>query len=97
MDCSRGLGFPRVKRDFFALGLIVTYLVEMGFNLLSGVFGLSIPIGMVSSALSIILFVSVLPLLYAPETLPESKVRTRRLRDYLRRAMRLVEESRKRE
>jgi MFS family permease len=40
------------------------------------------------SLASFFLFVAVLPLMYAPETLPEKKIKDRELRDYLERAKR---------
>jgi hypothetical protein len=48
-----------------------------------------------SSALSIILFVSVIPVLYASETLPEGKVHARKLNKYLRKMGKRVEENKK--
>jgi hypothetical protein len=40
------------------------------------------------SLASFFLFVAVLPLMYAPETLPEKKIKDRELRDYLEKAKR---------
>jgi hypothetical protein len=38
------------------------------------------------SIASFFLFIAVLPLIYAPETLPEKKIKERELRDYVEKA-----------
>ena len=43
------------------------------------------------SLASFFLFVAVLPLMYAPETLPEKKIKERELRDYVERAKKTKE------
>lgn len=82
---------PGSKERFYALGWVVVFVVEMSFLLLSGIFNVSPPTSFVSSVLSIILFLSVLPLLFAPETLPEDKLRARRFKEYIRKVRRLIE------
>jgi hypothetical protein len=51
----------------------------------------SIPVSTAFSFASFFLFLAVLPLIYAPETLPEREIRRRELRDYIRKAKKMVE------
>jgi hypothetical protein len=48
-----------------------------------------------SSILSIIIFVSIIPVLRATETLPESTIREKEAREHIKKVEKLVEESRK--
>jgi F0F1-type ATP synthase membrane subunit b/b' len=49
------------------------------------------PLGTTFSLAAFFLFLAVVPLMYAPETLPEKKVRERELRDYLEKAKKTKE------
>jgi MFS family permease len=79
------------KEKFFAIGGIVPLIVNSVFQWLSNVIFLTFDSSILSSVLSMTLFISVFPLLYAPETLPEEKIRARRFREYLKNVRRLVE------
>ena len=48
-----------------------------------------IPLGTAFSLASFFLFLAVLPLMYAPETLPEKKIRERELKDYIEKAKKI--------
>jgi len=50
-----------------------------------------IPLGTAFSLASFFLFLAVLPLMYAPETLPEKKIRERELKDYIEKAKKIRE------
>ena len=80
------------KEKFYALGVVVPLIVFMFFEALSGGFSLSIDPSLASSILSMILFISVIPLLYAPETLPIDKLRSNRLKKYLGKLNEVVKE-----
>ena len=47
------------------------------------------------SILSIVLFVSIVPLLYASETLPESKIADKKMADHLEKVRKVIDESKK--
>ncbi len=83
------------KERFYALGAIIPLILYMSFSSISESLGISAPVTIVSSILSIILFVSVVPVFRASETLPENKLRARKLKEHVERIGKLVEESRK--
>jgi MFS family permease len=84
------------KEKFYAVGVVVPIIVFMLFQSFSGTFTPSVPIGAISAILSIVLFSSVIPLLYAPETLSIDKIRQRRFEKHLRKLKKLVKEERNR-
>lgn len=64
------------KEKFYALGLVVPLIVFMVFQSFSDAITLSISASVtsaISAILSMILFLAVIPLLYAPETPPQTK------------------------
>lgn len=79
------------KERFFAAGSIFLILPS-SIQLLAKISGISVESYVISSMLSFILFVAVIPLLYAPETMPREKIRARRFKKYLRKVKKLVEE-----
>ena len=89
------LAFPGSKERFYALAAILTLNYVQSFSIMSDVTGISFPPGTLSPALSIILFLSTIPVLYASETLPENKVHARKLNEYLRKMGKRVAESKK--
>ncbi len=83
------------KERFYALGWITPISILMGFSSLAGVFYLTAPLSFVSPILSIILFLTIIPILVAEETLPKAKIRKRRLREHTEKVGKLVQESRR--
>jgi MFS family permease len=92
-DLSSGSGS---KERFFALGGIMiplfTYAV---FAVIQEWSKFTVPANSLSSILSIVILVSVIPVLRAAETLPETKARARKLREHLDKVGKLVQESKK--
>ena len=80
------------REKYYALGLIVPTLSEMTFSFLESAIDVNIGASAIASALSILLLLSVFPLLIAPETLPENKIRSRRLRDYIKKVGEILSE-----
>jgi MFS family permease len=72
------LALPGSKEKFYLIGTF-TPLIIMGLTIKPD----SLPISGLSSLLSVILFVSIIPILQAKETLPEDKMSSRGLREYL--------------
>jgi len=71
------------KEKFYALGIIIPVLIYMGIPAVSEFLDIGVPASALSSVLSIILFLSVIPIFRAKETLPETKKRAREISDYL--------------
>jgi MFS family permease len=71
------------KEKFYALGIIIPALIYMGIPAVSEFLNIAVPANSLSSVLSIILFLSIIPVLRAKETLSETKKREREMREYL--------------
>jgi len=70
------------REKYYVIGAIPLYLTNI-IQLFSTPYITLIPETSVFSLASFFLFLAVLPLLYAPETLPEKKIRLRKLRKYV--------------
>jgi len=83
---------PEGSRDkYYSLGVITSMFFEFFAIFIIGYYEYYIPTGIGSSILSVSLFLSVIPLLYAPETLPQEKMENRKINDYLNRVMKILE------
>lgn len=71
------------KERFYVLGGIIPLVTVMGFSGISDLLDIKAPVGALSTALSILLYISIIPVLRAKETLPETKKREREIREYL--------------
>lgn len=78
------------KEKYYAIGSIPLFATNLVPVFLSTYITL-IPASAVFSVASFFLFVAVLPLMYAPETLPEKKIRLRQLRGYVEKAKKVRE------
>ena len=78
---------------YFAVSGVLWILIETGFAFVSGIVHLRLPVGVVSSILSLVMFLCIMPLLYLPETLPRSKIVDRRMSDYFERVLKALEDS----
>jgi len=74
----------------YAIGETPFFLVEVFYLLLTPYLAL-LPQGSSFSLAAFFLFLAVLPLIFAPETLPEKKIRERELKDYIDRAKKVKE------
>jgi len=83
------LSSDTASEKYYAIGSIPFFLAElMGFLFAPLA---SIPANAAFSVASLFLFVAVLPLMYAPETMPERKIEFRRLRKYVEKAKKVRE------
>jgi MFS family permease len=89
------LALPGSKEKFYALGITIPLIIYMGLPAISEFLNVGVPANALSSVLSIIIFVSVIPVLRAAETLPESKVRERKMREHVREVGKLLQKSKK--
>jgi len=76
---------PNGSEKFYAIGETPFFLTEMLYLFLTPYLAL-IPATSAFSLAAFFLFLAVLPLLYAPETLPEKKIRERELKIYVDKA-----------
>jgi MFS family permease len=77
----------RIKEKYYLIGVLPFIVSSYIEKLLSPTpYAELIPVSAAFSLASFFLFVAVLPLIYAPETLPEKKIELRRLRKYVDKA-----------
>ena len=86
------------KERYYALGgLMIPFLTRTVFSVSQELSGLTVPANQLSMVLCIITFLSMIPLLRAPETLPEEMMRERRLKKHVETISKFVSESKKEE
>ncbi|MEM3759859.1 MAG: hypothetical protein QXZ02_01950 [Candidatus Bathyarchaeia archaeon] len=76
------------KEKFYTVGGL-PYLLASFSSILVKPYVEIIPLGMAFSLASFFLFLAVIPLMFAPETLPEKKLRERELRQYIEKAKKI--------
>ena len=86
------LAFPHSKERFYALILVLPLTIYGGLGAIPSVFGYTAHANIVSPILSAILFIAVLPVYMAEETLPKEEIRRRKLKEHLKKVKKLVEE-----
>jgi MFS family permease len=80
------------KEKFYAIGVIVPLYIFSFVSIFSGFVNISFLANEISTILTMILFISLIPLVYAPETLPKHKIRRRRIDEHITKLKKLVEE-----
>jgi len=80
----------RIKERYYLIG-VLPFLISSYVQILFTPYAEMIPISAAFSLASFFLFLAVLPLLYAPETLPEREIELRRLRGYMEKAKKVGE------
>lgn len=78
-----------IREKYFALGGIPFFFAELVGKLVYQSVSVSVPIQTIYAAFpiaSFFLFLAVVPLMYAPETLPEKKLKEREMKQYLEKA-----------
>jgi hypothetical protein len=85
---------PRGSREkYYALGIVVPLIIYAGLVAASELLGISVPASSASSVLSIIIFMSIIPLLRAVETLPATKIAEREMSEHLKKVGKILSES----
>ena len=84
------LGKGYEKEKFYALGGL-PFLLANFISILISAYASAIPPTAAFSFASFFLFLAVIPLMYAPETLPEKKIKERELKDYIEKAKKIKE------
>lgn len=80
----------RIKEKYYLIGLI-PFLIASYSQILFTPFAENVEVSAAFSLASFFLFIAVLPLLYAPETMPEKKIELKRLRKFAEEAKKAKE------
>jgi MFS family permease len=87
------LAFPLSKEKFYALGMVIPFILFLFFSAVPEFYQISISPSELSPFLSMIIFLSIIPILRAKETLPKRKLEERRMKKYVDKVGKLVQES----
>jgi MFS family permease len=89
------LSYYGSKEKFYSLGTMLPLIVYMALSAAPQFLNIQVSASFLSPILSIIVFISVIPVLRASETLPESSVRKRKLEKHVEKLEKLIEKERK--
>ena len=89
------LAFSGAKGKFYAIGAFAPLIIYMSLDATPELSGINIPAGLLSGALSAMIFLSVVPVLRASETLPQALIRERKLKEHIKKVTELVQKSEK--
>jgi MFS family permease len=84
------LGENQVKEKYYTLGGL-PYLLSNFMSIIIEPYAKKMSTGLAFSIASFFLFMAVIPLMYAPETLPEKSMKDRELKSYIEKAQKLVQ------
>jgi len=79
-----------MREKYYAIGSFPFFFMVFVRELLAP-YVVAIPVSAAFSFASFFLFLAVIPLMYAPETLPEKEIRRRELRKYIEKAKKIRE------
>jgi len=80
------------KERFYALGGVVPLILSMVFPLFSEIYIISVSISIIYPLLSILLFVAVILLFYAPETLHRKIIRQKKFKAHIKNVKKLIDD-----
>ncbi len=83
------------QEKFYAIITVLPFVSYMATGTMPLILGVSSPANVLSPILSVLLFLSVVPVLYAPETLPETNLKARKLKEHIRKVGKVIVESKK--
>ena len=72
------------KERFYTIGAIIPFIFYLSFDLFSGLLNVPLQTSVISSILMMIFFLSIIPLIYAPETLPANILKKRSIETYIK-------------
>jgi len=82
------------KEKFYSLGIMVPLIIFTSSSLIPTFLNMAkVSTGLISPILSVIIFVSIYPVLRASETLPTSKINARKMKEHLNKIGKLIKES----
>lgn len=79
------------REKIYAIGGVVPLILNMTFELLSQLFEVSTSASQISSVVTILLFVCVVPLFFAPETLPEKVLHRKDVIEHIKAAKEIID------
>jgi MFS family permease len=85
------LAYEKSSKRYFAIGALPLLFSNLLQKLVGPDLAASVPVTAVFSLASFFLFLAVLPLMYAPETLPEKGIKERELKGYVEKAKKTKE------
>lgn len=85
------IAYGQSSRKYFALGGLPLLFSNLLQRLIGPDLAALIPVAAVFSLASFFLFLAVIPLVYAPETLPEKKIKERQMKKYIEEAKKIAE------
>ena len=89
------LSLPGSTERYYTLGWVLPLILYIGVDGIGRLSGFTPQIDVFSTTLTVVLFASIIPILYAKETLSESKLRDRKFRDYTEKVGKIIQESKK--
>ena len=87
------LAFPGSEEKFYTLGLLIPFILYTGINGAGRFFIFDPEMEIFSTILSIALFISVIPILYARDTLSERKIQEFKLKKYTKKVTEIIKDS----
>jgi MFS family permease len=81
------------RQSYYAIATVIPLLMYMSLTTISNFLGISVEAFLLSSLLSTILFISVIPILRASESLSEEKIRERQLKEHMEKIEELMKEA----
>jgi MFS family permease len=82
------------KERFYALGgLIIPFSMAAIFESTQQWYSITVPVNLLTAILSVVILLSVIPVLRAVETLPQQKIQERKLQEHIRKVEKIVKES----
>jgi MFS family permease len=81
------------KEKYYALGTVVPLIVFMGLSSLPGLLKISIPVNYLAPAMTVILFISIIPLWRSKETLSEKVLREKEMKKYMDKVGKVIEKA----
>lgn len=88
-DLARG----KSNEQYYALNAVLPFIFFSVTSSLPHSLNISAPVGILSPLFSVLLFLSVIPVLYAPETLPENVLKAKNLKNHMRKLEKVFEEA----
>ena len=88
---------PSSKEKIYALIGVIPLTIYGGIGAIPRAFNLSVGANIISPILSAILFLSILPVLQAPETLPQKIINARKIKEHMKKVGELMEKEKKKE
>jgi MFS family permease len=87
------LSFPNTNEKFYALGIVLPLIIYAGLGASAMLLDIVAPADSLSSVLMIILFLSIIPVTRANDTLASEKIRERKMKEHIEKICKVVQES----